>query len=255
MPAAQGQIGRTSALAEFAVKNTKAPLDAAGLKFPPDHGSVTVQIRDRLTGETTSREVSVRLLGLPGDTSLEDLAKQFDDIDGLTASIDATGRLSITTDTPSVQFSFANDTAGLGASLGIGTFFTGTGALDIGVSAQIAKDPRLLATSGQGVGNDTDTVVKLARLLDKPLESQGGLSLAEAYEKMVATTVQNSHNVNSAADAFRTFRNTLESQKLSQSGVNLDEEAVHMISYQYAFQASAKLVTTVRELLDTLLQI
>jgi len=194
-----------------------------------------------------------RLLGLPGDTTLSDVAAQIDAIDGLKATVDASGRLTLATDAPTVEFAFANDTAGLGAALGIGTFFTGTGASDVGVAAELAKDPRLLATSGRGVGNDSDVVTKLAGLLDKPLAGHGGRSLAEVYEKLVADTVQTSSNVSAAAEGFRTFRDTLESQKLAQSGVNLDEEAVRMIAFQYAFQASARLITTVRELLDTLI--
>ena len=251
----QGLVGRTSATATFGVSSAQQPLDAVGLVYPPENGSVTVLVRDSVTGETTSRDVTVRLLGLKGDSTLNDIAAQFNQIDGIKAEIDPTGKLSLKSSAPTVEFSFSNDTAGLAAALGIGSFFTGTGAVNIGVSGEIAKDPRLLATSSRGVGNDTDVAAKLAQLLDQPLASQGGKSLAETYETLVANTVQNSHNVSSAADAFRTFRNTLEGQKLSQSGVSLDEEAVNMISFQYAYQANAKVISTVRELMETLLQL
>jgi flagellar hook-associated protein 1 FlgK len=47
----------------------------------------------------------------------------------------------------------------------------------------------------------------------------------------------------------------LEAKHLGISGVNLDEEAVKMLLYQRAFQATSKLVTTVSEMLDTLVNI
>jgi flagellar hook-associated protein 1 FlgK len=56
-------------------------------------------------------------------------------------------------------------------------------------------------------------------------------------------------------DGFRNFRQTLEAKHLGISGVNLDEEAVKMLLYQRAFQATSKLVTTVSEMLDTLVNI
>jgi flagellar hook-associated protein 1 FlgK len=38
------------------------------------------------------------------------------------------------------------------------------------------------------------------------------------------------------------------------SGVNIDEEAVKMLEYQRTYQASAKVISTVNELLETLLK-
>jgi flagellar hook-associated protein 1 FlgK len=41
----------------------------------------------------------------------------------------------------------------------------------------------------------------------------------------------------------------------SVSGVNLDEEAANLIKYQQAYQAAARMMTTVSKLFDTLLSI
>ena len=50
---------------------------------------------------------------------------------------------------------------------------------------------------------------------------------------------------------------TLDAAEASQSefaGVNLDEEAAHLLEFQQAYQASARILQTARELFDTLLQ-
>jgi flagellar hook-associated protein FlgK len=44
--------------------------------------------------------------------------------------------------------------------------------------------------------------------------------------------------------------NQLENQRLSISGVNLDEEMVHMIQFQQAYNASARMITVMDEMLD-----
>ena len=44
-------------------------------------------------------------------------------------------------------------------------------------------------------------------------------------------------------------------QLLAIQGVNIDEEAIRMITYQRAFQASARVVSTINEMLDTLVNL
>jgi flagellar hook-associated protein 1 FlgK len=64
-----------------------------------------------------------------------------------------------------------------------------------------------------------------------------------------------SQSASAAADGFRNFQQTLQGQHLAISGVNIDEEAVKMIEYQRAYQASAKVISTVNEMLQTLLNL
>ena len=47
----------------------------------------------------------------------------------------------------------------------------------------------------------------------------------------------------------------LEAQRQSVSGVNVDEEAINLLAFQRAFQASARFLTVVDELMGTLLGI
>ena len=56
------------------------------------------------------------------------------------------------------------------------------------------------------------------------------------------------------ADATRTVQETLQAQRQALSGVSTDEEAVNMMRQQRAFQGAAKLIGTVNELMQTLLQ-
>ena len=56
-------------------------------------------------------------------------------------------------------------------------------------------------------------------------------------------------------EGFLTFARTLEGQHLGMTGVSVDEEAVKMIAYQRAFQASARFISTIDELLNTLVNL
>ena len=60
------------------------------------------------------------------------------------------------------------------------------------------------------------------------------------YDRLTGNVAQGSQAASGAADGFRHFQQALEAQHLAISGVNIDEEAVHMIEYQRAFQAAAR---------------
>jgi flagellar hook-associated protein 1 FlgK len=47
--------------------------------------------------------------------------------------------------------------------------------------------------------------------------------------------------------------NQLTTQRASTSGVSLDEETINLITYQKAYQAAARIVTVMDEMLDTLI--
>jgi flagellar hook-associated protein 1 FlgK len=95
----------------------------------------------------------------------------------------------------------------------------------------------------------------LAAFIDRPLDSHNGDSMGAVYDRLTAETTQNSTVAGAVANGFRTYEATLQGQSLAISGVNIDEEAIKMISYQRAFQASAKYISTVSELMEVLVNL
>ncbi|QDU30848.1 Flagellar hook-associated protein 1 [Anatilimnocola aggregata] len=251
----QGLTGLSEATSEFAVNNTAAALDQAGLTFNPVNGSFEVLVRNQQTGLTTTTQVRVDLNGLDGDTTLDELAAAINNIDGISAIVTPNRKLEIKGDSQLVTFSFANDTSGALAALGVNTFFTGSGASSIGINKTVQTDPSKFAASGGGIGEDTAIAVKLANLLNAPLASLGGSNLAVQYDRFVGEVTQGASVTKSVAEGFRVFHGTLEGQLLAVQGVNIDEEAIKMIAYQRAFQASARVVSTISELLETLVNL
>lgn len=251
----QGLTGLNSVTSEFAVENTGAALDHAGLAFTPVNGSFQVLVRNQQTGLTQTTEVRVDLNGLDGDITLDQLAAAINNIDGISATVSPSRKLEIKGDSPLVTFGFANDTSGTLAALGVNTFFSGSGASDIGINSIVQSDPSKFAASAGGIGEDSDIAVKLANLLNAPLASLGGSKLSVQYDRMIGEVTQGAAVTKSVADGFRSFHGTLEGQLLAIQGVNIDEEAIRMIAYQRAFQASARVVSTISELLETLVNL
>jgi flagellar hook-associated protein 1 FlgK len=251
----QGLNGHSSAESEFAVEDALAALDQAGLEFTPVNGGFQVLVRNEQTGLTKTTDIEIDLDGLGADTSLTDLAAQLDAVDGISAVVTPDGTLQISADSDDVSFAFASDTSGVLAALGVNTFFTGTGATDIGIHGAVRQDPALFAAASGGIGEDAGTAERLASLLTAPLASQGGQSLALLYDHMTGELAQGAADNRAATEGYRAFQHTLEGQHLAITGVNLDEETVRMITFQRMFQASARVIAAIDELLETLVNL
>ncbi len=248
----QGSIGLRDVLGDFAIDNEFAPLEQSGLAAPIDNGSFIITLSDARTGLTTTHDIFVRQQGLGTDTTALDLLKQIDDIAGIKASLTNEGKLRIASDSEAIQFSFSSDSSGVLAALGINTFFRGDSASNIEVKPEFDAQPNLLAVSLQGIGKGADNALKLAEVFETSSELLGDRSLRQIYEAAVVEVTQNLNTQKGITEGVRNYYQTLEAQHLGTSGVSLDEEAVKMLQYQRAFQATSKLISTANEMLETL---
>ncbi|MGD0517174.1 MAG: flagellar basal body rod C-terminal domain-containing protein, partial [Thermoguttaceae bacterium] len=249
----QGLSGYTALTGQYAVDDASKALNDAGLTYTPENGSFQVMVTDTQTGLTTTTPIQIDLNGTSNDTTLADLNDALNNINGVQSRILTNGKLEISTDSSDTQISFANDTSGVLAALGLNVFFTGTSAGDIGISGAVADDPSLFAASSGGIGADTKNAQILANFVDQKLTSHNNETVGDMYNNMVADVAQKSSTATSNATAAATYLSSLKSQESSISGVSLDEEAVNLIIYQKVYQASAKLISTISDLLDTLM--
>ncbi|MCH8268797.1 MAG: flagellar hook-associated protein FlgK, partial [Acidobacteria bacterium] len=230
-------------------------LDQVSLPFSPVNGSFQVQVLNQQTGLQKTTDIFVRLNGLDDDTTLEDLQAALDAIDGITAAITPSRRLTIDADSANVRFAFTANTSGILAALGLSTFFTGSTASDMGVSQIVRDDPAKFAASRSGIGQDTDIAIQLAGFQDTPIEASNGSSLSVLYDRLTGEVTQGSSVARSVAEGFRVFQQTLQGQLLAISGVSIDEEVIKMITFQRSYQAAARYIAAITELLDLLVNL
>lgn len=251
----QGLNGFDRVTGEYAVDDKDLALNEAGLQFTPQNGTFQVMVYNTRTQLTQTTDIRIDLDGLGKDTTLEDLRRLLDDVEGVSAVITLDRRLQISSESPDQQIAFAADTSGVLAALGVATFFTGTSARDLGINSDVTRDPAKFAASKNGVGNDTDIALELATFIDRPIVSQNGASIGILYDRLVGETTQGSTVAQADAAGANVFEMTLRGQRMATSGVNLDEEAIKMIAYQYSFTASAKFIATLNELFGILVSI
>jgi len=81
------------------------------------------------------------------------------------------------------------------------------------------------------------------------------LSLAEFWNRHVEDYATRLGQVNQNVDSNAVVTQNLKNQQQAVSGVNADEEAINLLQYQRAYQASARFLSTVDQMFQTLLQI
>ncbi len=251
----QGTTGYAQTTSLNAESDPNAPLDQAGLGLPltPSNGSLQIIVTNTQTGANTTSTIPVSLLDSGSGTTLNSLAASISQVPGLTATV-SKGLLTISAGA-NTQFAFGPDSSGTLAALGINTFFTGSQAGTIGVNNTLLQDPTKIDASTQGVGTDTSYAQTLAGFLTLPLASQNGATIQTLYNSMTTDVSQNSANATAAANAADTVQTQLSSQETDDSGVNIDDEVVNMMNYQEAYQASAKYISTLNDLLNALVQL
>ena len=133
-------------------------------------------------------------------------------------------------------------------------FFTGADAASMAVNSAIVADPSLVQAAGvTGAPGDNTVALNLARLADADQAALGNQTFSEAYGQIVGNLGYALNDANNQVADHDAVKGLLTQQRSSVSGVSIDEEMSDLIRFQKAYQASAKIVTTIDEMLDTVL--
>jgi flagellar hook-associated protein 1 FlgK len=133
---------------------------------------------------------------------------------------------------------------------GIGgrAFFTGTNASNLAVSALVAGNPGAVAAGIPGNGAlDGSVALKLADL------ATSNTGADATYNTLIQKLGVDAKDVQTRDNVQQHSVQSLDASRNSQAGVNTDEEMTNMVEYQKAYEASAKFITTLNSMLETLM--
>ncbi|MEM5767299.1 MAG: flagellar hook-associated protein FlgK [Bacillota bacterium] len=128
-------------------------------------------------------------------------------------------------------------------------------AKDFAVDPAILADGKLIAaaSTAAGVPGNGDNATAMANLSTKLNATLNNYTYEDYYKGMISQLGVDSQ----AAQRFNENQNllisTIENQRQSVSGVNLDEEMVDMIKFQKVYSSAARVMTTFDEMLDTII--
>jgi flagellar hook-associated protein 1 FlgK len=128
-------------------------------------------------------------------------------------------------------------------------------ARSIALDSALVGHPERVAASAtaSGLPGDSENATKLGQIADEDVATGGTRTPSEAWSDLVGDIGRRVEHAKQDAQLRADMKAQSEAQRESTSGVSLDEEMVHMIRYQHAYDAAAKLLATVDELLRELL--
>lgn len=141
----------------------------------------------------------------------------------------------------------------------VGGFFSGKDASDIRVKESLLSDPSTVRASKNGVDSGNDMANQIIQLqYDKvSFYNKDGtvdeLTMEEYYRKFTGKIASDGENNNVIHKSNTTLYNSVYAEYQSKSGVNTNEELAALIQWQSSYGAAAKIVSTVDQMLDTLL--
>lgn len=287
LPAAQAELDNLAASlidATNAVYNQgssiPAPATLTGSESfaPTDALSATGTVRIALTKDDGTL-VSYQDIDLSSCATIGDLVTALDGIDGVSASLDASGHLVLTADDSDIGIAVGTSTSSIGASgqgfsdyFGLNDLLVGTGAGDIAVRSDLAATPGLFGaatlsddatmTAGTKVltGGDASIASALQDMLSasRKFTSAGQLgatstSFTNYASDIVSNVAASAKTAAATYSKIEAATSALQNSLASQSGVNLDEETARLSELQNLYSVSAEILTTLNAMFDALL--
>jgi flagellar hook-associated protein 1 len=253
--------------ATYPVGATPATLNFGnGISLNVDTGTTEPTVGNIGTIDTNITSGPVRIEA--GDT-IDDLAAKINANSTLSGSVTATvvnGALQLTSVNPNNGVVLGNDPTGdTFNKLGFNRFFEGDSASTMAVLESVKNDTNNIATArmsedGRLINTNNENAVALLELQNKSFTfaSAGGLNSQDSTltDYFVSITSSFAANV-SANEQQQEFNqvlyNDFYSRVQSESGVNTDEEFSNLIIYQKSFEAAARMISIVDDMLENLI--
>ena len=138
--------------------------------------------------------------------------------------------------------------------LGLNGFFeTLKGAEDIRLSNTIQKQPNHISSGRDLIPGDNRTALEIAKLSTKPIMRDGTMTFGEFFSSIITDlglkVRRNQSEMKQQDNMIQQFKEI----RSSISSVNMDEELTNMVQYQKAYEASARFLGTVDEMMETVI--
>ena len=135
-------------------------------------------------------------------------------------------------------------------------FFTGSNAGDIAVNPALQNDPSQVQASGSANDSGDNTVaLQLAQLGDQSIGTLDNQTFSGSLALGAGDFGNALSNANDQVDNYNSVNTMLLNQRDSVSGVSLEEQCSNLITFQSAYEASAKIISTVDSLLQTVVSL
>lgn len=143
---------------------------------------------------------------------------------------------------------------------GISRFMDGDNAKNISLTSSIKNDPTTLRGFQSPVDGDNQTALDMVEQQFASFNFKNGTATTSDtiygyYDRLVTTVGTKTNSVILSNDSITAQYTAIQKEQDSISGVSIDEEMANLIRYQTSYGAAAKIITTIDQMMTTLLGI
>jgi flagellar hook-associated protein 1 FlgK len=140
---------------------------------------------------------------------------------------------------------------GLNGTTGVEFFESSfSSAGKISVSYDILNDVSKIAASLSGEVGDNTNALEIADIRNSLIMSEGNSTMGQFYNAIISQIGVDGDKATQFRKDHELLVEQIENARQSVQGVSLDEEMAQMIKYQHAFDAAARVITTIDEALE-----
>lgn len=128
----------------------------------------------------------------------------------------------------------------------------------IAINESLVREPASIAASFQagtrpGETGDGSAALEIASIRNTQVMLGQTATLDDFFAQQVATIGLKGEEAETSLDSQELLMKDLRDTRASISGVNMDEELAQMIKYQHGYQAAARFISNVDQMLDTII--
>ncbi len=235
---------------------------------------ISIDEATTMTGVAGSNSIQGQMIAQKDDNADGSANNDVDDFIDFNWATYATGKhgveFSLTSMSESQGYTFAikdalkttdfSSGSNFAGALGMNRFFSGKDATDIGLNEVFQTNPTLISAGLTPVSGDNQLALSMIQHQFEKFDFKVGAktynSTTNGMFDTVATGVGTATNTaimrNETASAQF---NAVEMEYFSTSKVSIDEEMTNLIKYQTSYGAAAKIITTIDQMMQTLLGI
>ncbi|MFH2130470.1 MAG: flagellar hook-associated protein FlgK [bacterium] len=152
------------------------------------------------------------------------------------------------------QFIYGEDNTNFKAVLGLNCFFhLSNGARDIEVNQALVEDEMKIAAGTDLIPGDNRIALAIAEIQNTSTMKDETVSFDEFYNAQITDIGLKVSNAQKGLRSHSQMLEQYEALRDSVSSVNLDEEMTKMVKYQRAYESSAKFLSTVDQMTQTVI--
>lgn len=217
-----------------------------------------------INSHTTMEDIIAQI---QSNTDDNDNNNSLDDIDDYVSAIfnydgrTNTGQFQLSLKNPNYKIAIEDNGTNFAGAINLGGFFSGDNATTMRVKSEVLSDPTILRASKNGTDGDNEVANALLQLQYDEIDffNKDGTVVTKAldgYYRLFTGKIGTDGETNNFTHATNTtLYNSVYEDFQSISGVNTNEELAALIQYQASYGAASKVVTTVDQMVDTLLSI